>query len=166
MARAKFGGTLDDEYERYRADAAASYMEHVRSLGLRMRSLQEEIERERSLMLPQGLEYSPQPGNPNAYGDAIPDGLSRLQAMVEAYCAELAGYVAERQEAHEAVSRIARPERREALRGHYLAGKTWERVCVDMGYSYDGMMKLRRGALCELYDLMPHRWRDPLHRAI
>lgn len=164
--KADEGGGLEEEYARYRADAARAYMEHVRSLGLRMQSLREEIERERSLLLPQGVAYSSQPKSPNAYGDAIPDGLDRLQRLVEGYCAELSGYAAERQRAHEAVSRIARPERREALRGHYLAGKAWERVCVDMGYSYRNMMNISRAALSELYDFMPHEWRDPVYSAI
>ena len=42
----------------------------------------------------------------------------------------------------------------------------WERVCVEMGYSYDGLMKLRRRALLHAYDVMPHTERDSLPPAI
>lgn len=47
-----------------------------------------------------------------------------------------------------------------------MLGKTWEMVCVEMGYSYSGMMKLRRRAVDEVYDLMPEEWRrNPIPNA-
>ena len=35
-----------------------------------------------------------------------------------------------------------------------------------MGYTLNGMMKLRRRAVTEFYDVMPTEWRDPRHPAL
>ena len=61
-----------------------------------------------------------------------------------------------------------------ALHLYYLAfdenGKrrfdTWEKVCVEMHYTYDGLMKLIRRAKLELYGLMPHTERPLIESAI
>lgn len=42
-----------------------------------------------------------------------------------------------------------------ALALHYLSLKPWREVAREVGYSYDGMMTLRRRALAELWEHMP-----------
>ena len=79
---------------------------------------------------------------------------------------ELQGYVEEQHDAHVRLREIEAPELVQALTGYYLLGKSWELCCVEMGYSWNGMMALRRRALLRAYDHMPHWWRDRVHPAI
>ena len=81
---------MTDESQRWRADRARDYLEHVRGLSLSLESRQQEIEELRSKMLPQGIVYGGMPGSPNAYGDAIPDGIAKLEALIASYRNELA----------------------------------------------------------------------------
>ena len=65
-----------------------------------------------------------------------------------------------------ALARMQDPTEALCLTLYYVdACDTWERVCVEMHYSYDGMMKLRRRALVHAYDVMPHIERNPTYRA-
>ena len=69
-------------------------------------------------------------------------------------------------EAAIALARMQDPTEALCLTLYYVdACDTWERVCVEMHYSYDGMMKLRRRALLSAYGVMPHTERDPTYRA-
>lgn len=154
------------EGERHRAEVARAYMRHVRDLGIAARRLQGEIDAAREMMLPGAVRYDATPKSPNAYGDAIPDGVARLQEMIAGYLTELAGYVEEQHEAHEALSRLADERGRTVLTEHYLLGRTWEEVAVHVGYSYPYTKEIARAALAELADCLPPGWREPRHPAI
>ena len=140
----------ETEFERYKYDQARAYLEHVRALSCRAQALRAEVEAQRELA--DGVRAM-------RYGEGGGDG-------VEGYCSELAGYVAEQDRAHACVRLMERPEHVQAITGRYLLGRSWERVCVDMGYTWDGMMKLRRRAVTEFYDVMPTEWRYPRHPAL
>lgn len=156
----------ETEYERYKYDQARAYLEHVRSLSCRTQALRAEVEAQRELADGvRAMRYG-EGGGGSAEADRTADTVARLQELVACYCAELAEYVSEQQAAHERVRLMERPEHAQAITGRYLLGRTWERVCVDMGYTWDGMMKLRRRAVTEFYDVMPTEWRDPRHPAI
>ena len=158
---------MTEEYEQYRRAQAARWLEHVMSLGSRVRALRAEIEEQRAVA--SGLKaivYDGMPRQTCAYGDAIPDAVIRIQELIRDYCSELAGYVDEQREAHDALAKIGDESRRSALTLHYLAGRSWEEVCVEMRYSYRRIMEIRAEALCELYDHMPPEWRDPMHPAL
>ena len=58
------------------------------------------------------------------------------------------------------------PTEAAVLARYYLKGDCWERVCVDMSYSWQGMMAIQRRALLHVYPLMPYRERDPLPPAM
>lgn len=105
--------------------------------------------------------------------DAIPNAIIAAEEMGEVYGNlrdEASRHVVK---AEAALAVMGNQAGARALSLYYLAfdanGKrmydTWEKVCVEMSYSYDGMMKLVRRAKLELYDLMPHTERDPLHGA-
>lgn len=158
---------MTEEYERYCRAQAARWLEHVMSLGTRVRALQAEIDAQRELASGvKGMSYDGMPGPKTAYGDALPDAVARIEDMVACYCTELAGYVDEQREAHAALAGMEDEACRSAITRHYLACESWERVCVEMGYTWDGLMKLRRRAMLDAYEVMPIRWRDPIHRAV
>lgn len=158
---------MTEEYERYRRSQAARWLEHVRGLGNRIRTLQSEIEAQRDIAAGvQAVCYDGMPKSPNASADAIPNAVAALQELIADYLTEQAGYVEEQRDAHEALRMIDDAECSECLTRHYLLGDTWEQCCVRMGYTWDGMMSLRRRSLLAAYDFMPTEWRDPMHRAI
>lgn len=53
-----------------------------------------------------------------------------------------------------------------ALALHYLSLKPWREVAREVGYSYDGIMCLRRRALAELCEHMPKEVRDDVPAAL
>lgn len=137
---------------------AEAYLSHVRSLALRVQLLQEQIDRKRSMLEPCAIRYR-EASAPGTVGDAMEAGVIELHGLIRDYCTELVGYVEEQREAHHALMMLPRPEYAAALAGYYVHGKSWEQVCVDMGYSYDGIMSLRRRAVPLVYDVMPESWR-------
>lgn len=158
---------MTEEWERYRREQAAKWLEHVRKLGERAETLRMEIDAERDAA--SGLQAVRYDGMPHAKGvasDAVPDAVSRIQERVADYVAELSRYESERFEAHAALAEMSDEAGHRALTMHYLLGRSWEQCCVEMGYTYDGMMSVRKRALCEAYGLMPCRWRDPMERAV
>lgn len=156
----------ETEYERYKYDQARAYLEHVRALSCRTQALRAEVDAQRELADGvKAMRYG-EVGGGGADGDRMAETVARLQELVRGYCAELSVYVSEQQAAHERVKLMERPEHAQAITGYYLLGRTWERVCVDMGYTWDGMMSLRRRAVSAFYDVMPCEWRDPRHTAV
>lgn len=141
-----------------RHHCAERYMLYVRSLVVRINIMRDEIERQRALLLPAGIRYGESVAC-SVSGDAMEDGVIKLQEMIGEYCTELVEYVEQQKAAHEALAKLSKPERTEALTHHYLQGITWEETCVKMDYTWHGMMKLRKKALIELYDHMPEEWR-------
>lgn len=156
----------ESEFERYKYDQARAYLEHVRALSCRLDSLRAEVEAQRELADGvKAMRYG-EGGGGSAQSDQVAETVARLQKLVQDYCVELASYAAEQETAHACVKLMERPEYVQAITSYYLLGRTWERTCVDMGYKWDGMMKLRRRAIVEFYNVMPTERRDPRHPAI
>ena len=143
---------------------ATAYLEHVRSLKTRIDSLREEIDLNSDMFgtTTRYREKVSKSGDPKSFENSV----IRLHELIEDYCTELAGYVDEQYVAHGVMRRLSRPEYARALTAYYVRGKSWELCCVDMGYTYDGMMGLRRKAIQEVYDFMPETWRrEPIPNA-
>ena len=137
---------------------AKAYLDYVRSLHQRIKSLQENIERQKAMMLPSGIAYSESVAQSSS-GDVLENGVIRLQELIQEYCTEMAEYVEQQKIAHDVFNGLSKPEYTIALTKYYALGKSWEQVCVDMGYSWGGMMKLKRAAELEVYNVMPEEWR-------
>lgn len=158
---------MTEEWERYRRGQAAKWLEHVYRMGLRVETMQREIDAEREAACGlKAIQYDGMPKAPTSTGDALPSAVIRIQERIAAFVEEMARYTDERGRAHDALSGMSDPLEHRALTYHYLLGYSWEECCVRMHYTYDGMMKLRARALCSAYDLMPLEWRDPMERAI
>lgn len=106
--------------------------------------------------------------------DAIPNAIIAADEMAELYGGLIDSASRRVAKAQEALAAMENQGGARALSLYYLtfddAGRrkydTWEKVCVEMDYSYDGMMKLARRAKLELYDLMPHTERPKVESAI
>lgn len=159
---------MDDELQRYRIEQAERWLKKVRrTVGLSKKleeSANEVMARAKNL---RSVDYSAIRVTTSPTPDAIPDAIILADEM-----GETLGVLSE--SARDRVNQAARAltEMDDAtevtcLLLYYVdAYDTWERVCVAMEYTYDGMMKLRRRALLHAYDVMPHAERDPLQPAI
>lgn len=157
---------MTDEWERYRRERAAAWLDSVARLGVRVETLRMEIDAERdSASGLRAVAFDGMPGGSSS-GDAIPNAVIRINDRIAAYAEEMDRYLGKRAEAHHALAKMGDEFEHRALTLHYLLGKTWEECCVEMHYSYDGMMKLRRRALCDAYDVMPLEWREPMESAV
>ena len=160
------GMLRSSEGDRFRASCSRAYMEHVRDLSLSVRRLQAEIDSAREMLMPGAARIDGMPASPNAYADAIPDGVADLQDLVADYCAELAACVEEQRAAHAALSHLSGEAGRTVLALHYVSGLTWERAAAQVGYSAPWAKEIARAALAELYDFLPPGWAAPRHPAV
>lgn len=137
---------------------AKDFLEYVRGLEIRIGYIQSEIESMRAKLELTGIQYREGVAT-STKGDKLENGVIALQELIETYCTELAEYVELQEQAHKAVAKLKKAEHAKALTKYYLQHESWEQVCVEMGYSWHGMMKLKRRALIEFYDYMPEEWR-------
>jgi len=121
-----------------------------------------------------GIDYSSMTGGaPQPTPDAIPNAIIAAEEMGELYGSLRDAASRRAALAQEALASMDNQGGARALSLYYLTfdenGRrmydTWEKVCVEMSYTYDGMMKLVRRAKLELYDLMPHTERPRVERA-
>lgn len=150
----------EDEYRRYRVAQAAAYMEHIRKMRSQIRMLQAEISERRELASGlRGIDYADSAPHGAASPDKVPDAVIRIAELTEELQDKADEYVDERDEAMRALEALERPEHAEALAAHYMRGIPWQNVCDEMGYTWDGMMSLRRRALDGVWESMPAEWR-------
>ena len=157
---------ITEEWDEYKYEQARAWLEYVRGLGERAKVAQALVESERELLDGlRGIDYSSDgPTSPN--DDALVDAISRLQDHIKQYIENLVEYVDVRADAVKRINGLKYAHEIECLYYRYMRNKSWEEICVDMAYTHDGMMKLRRRAIVSAYEVMPNDWRDPLHPAI
>ena len=120
-----------------------------------------------------GLDYSAVNVSTSPTPDAIPNAIIAADEMAGLY-GSLRNSAAKRVgKAQAALAAMENQGGARALSLYYLTfdanGRrmydTWEKVCVEMHYTYDGMMKMVRRAKLELYDYMPHTERPRIEGA-
>lgn len=142
----------------WKVERAGSYLESIRRLGEDVAAQQALADAQRELADGvRGIDYSALRVSTSPSGSQVEDALERIQSAVAEYCTLAAEYTDMRMEANRALCLMGDFTEARALRCRYLLGWDWERICVEMRYTYDGMMKLRRRALCSFYDVMPGR---------
>ena len=159
---------IDEELQRYRIEQAEAWLVRVRKTAGYAKRVSESAEavmaRADNL---RGIDYSAVSVSTSPTADAIPDAVILAEELGETMQVISATARDRVTAAAEALSRMEDPTEATCLQLYYVdAYDTWERVCVDMHYSYDGMMKLRRRALLSAYDVMPHSERDPRQPAV
>ena len=157
---------MDDEYRQYRIDQAHAYLERVRRMGEDCAGLQQQVDdaRARASGL-KGIDYSAVQVQSSPTPDAIPNAVAAIMASIQEYVTELAEYESERMRANDALMKMDDYTSARILRMRYLLGWKWERICTETDYTWDGMMSLRRRALCDFWEVMPHTERDPMEPA-
>lgn len=158
--------TRDPEWRRLRVAKAREYCEHVGDLMTECGALSERARRIRERMDVGGIAYDGPQGSPNAYGDAIPDGVAALEealgerdALINEAAAEVLGF-------QRCVQKVSDPRHRAVLDAKYVQGMTWAEVEQATNITERWCRELCCDALDELYDLMPHQWREMVPRAV
>lgn len=154
-----------NDIERYKADQASRWLDGVRSIHVRTRTLMREIDAQRSMMDGIKAVSYDSSGTRCASDDAIPNAIASMSRMVSKLCAEVDSLVAEQAAAHDVLSRLDDQEMCEILTMYYINGETWESIRTAMCCSYASIMRKRNAALVSVYDAMDPEMRDPIYRA-
>lgn len=72
---------MAEEFDALKRSRARAYLESVRAERVKVDALRDELAFERESMEPKGIRFDKLGGCSSAYADAIPDGVSRLEAM-------------------------------------------------------------------------------------
>lgn len=143
----------NSELGSFKASTSAMWLEEVRRL-------KKEADLAYDLMLDErrmldglkGIDYAKVPTGSSQ--DPMLGSIERLEASMGRYSEKMAEYIEERDKAAASIRLIAMPGRA-VLAYYYLAGKTWPWIERRLSYSHGGVMKIRRQALTELFDVMP-----------
>lgn len=157
---------MTEEWETYRYHQARVWLEHIRGLGEKVASTQAMIEAERDLMDGVRAIDPTKEGGSSRADDAMVDIIERMERHVREFLVLVSEYEDERMDARKRLAKLPEATERAALTYRYLLGWSWELICVEMNYTHDGMMKLRRRAIVNAYDVMPLEKREPIYHAI
>lgn len=112
-----------------------------------------------------GVQYKPDPANPNVNADSILNCLAQLEEVQMRLGEEIALNLCEINQAWE----LCRPkisEERHILWLHYVQGMPWKKIAYALHVSDSTLFRMRRIGIEELYDAMPEEWRrDDAHKA-
>lgn len=155
---------MTDDFKRY---AAEMYAEHVRQMKLKSDALEFDVNSMReSLTGVRGMTYTGMPTSPNSYGDAIPDGVAKLEDMISESITALTEWLDVKRTACECFSTLD-ANSYALLTYHYANALTWSETAERMGYSYEHVIRrLKPAALRGLYDAMPEEWRRNFPNAL
>lgn len=157
---------MAEEFDALKRSRARAYLESVRAERVKVDALRDELAFERESMEPKGIRFDKLGGCSSAYADAIPDGVSRLEAMAERYSLRERGYIEASSRAREAISAARSAKGASVLMRRYLLDEPWCEVAADVGCSSRTAMRLHDEALLDVYEAMPHKWRIPRHPAV
>lgn len=153
------------EFDEWKAEQAAKWLRHIRELKHDIARLEDDIEVQRSLALPSGIDYSMPSVSKSPSPDAIPNAVVRLEESIAQYTTELVGYLDEKQQARECISRLGDARYRAVLSLYYVNGHSWATVGEKVGYSEVHCKELRSEALPSVYEVMPREYRTKIPRA-
>ena len=150
------GFCLDAEFRRYRANVAAKYLERVRGMGMRVKSIKYAIEDLRlSASGVSGLDYSKGNVATSPSADAIPNALDTIDSLISELACKREAYENELAIVIRAINRMENQRSAAIIEMHYISNKTWRECAEVFHYSKRWMMNARQIALSEFYEVMP-----------
>lgn len=153
------------EFDEWKAEQAAAWLRHIRELKHDIARLEDDIEVQRSLALPRGIDYTAPKVASSPTADAIPNAVARLEESIAQYTTELVGYLDEKQRARECLGLLDDARYRAVLMLYYVNGHSWATVGEKVGYSEVHCKELRSEALPYVYEVMPREYRTRIPRA-
>lgn len=156
-----------DELEAYHYEQAKRWLEHVAKLKYALSSSRDMLEMFGALAdQARGIDPTMENVTGGGHTDRLADAITKLDEARAQWQANLSAYAYEADDASRRIECLEDAAERSALLLHYVHGKPWERVCVQMDYSYDGIMDVRRRAVLHVYQYMPLEWRDRKYNAL
>ena len=126
-------------------DEKKEYLKSYRKIGRELRSLSEEIRQLRDAWVLPSIVAD---GLPKSNGGSDLSGYAARLDELEHKLREKVAELYKRQTEIEAnISAMKDANERTVLRNYYLCGMTWERVAVEMGYSWQYIHKIHGRAL-------------------
>ena len=126
-------------------DEKKEYLKSYRKIGRELRSLSEEINQLRLSQIMPGIVSD---GLPKSSGGSDLSGYAARLDELERKLREKAAELYKCQTEIEAdISAMKDANERTVLRNYYLCGMTWERVAVEMGYSWKQVQRMHGRAL-------------------
>lgn len=156
---------MTTEYDEWKAEQAAAWLRHIRELKHDIARLEDDIEVQRSLALPRGIDYSVPRVAASPSADAIPNAVARLEESIAQYTTELVGYLDEKEQARDCISRLGDARHRAVLGLYYVNGHSWATVGDKVGCSEARCREIRMEALPMVYEVMPREHRIMVPRA-
>lgn len=155
---------MTDDFKQY---AAERYADHVREMKLKSDALDFDVRSMRdSLTGVKGMNYTGMPSSPNSYGDAIPDGVAKLEQLIAESMTALIEWLDVKKEACGCFSKLD-AKSYALLTYHYANALTWAETASRMGYTPEHVQrKLKPAALRDLYAVMPEEWRQNFPKAL
>lgn len=121
------------------------YLKSYRKIGRELRSLSEEIRQLRDAWILPGIVSD---GLPKSSGGSDLSGYAARLDELERKLREKVAELYKRQTEIEAdISAMEDANERTVLRNYYLCGMSWERVAVEMGYSWRQIHRIHGEAL-------------------
>lgn len=156
-----------DELQTYHYDQARAWLEHIAKLKHAVTSSRNMVDMfEAFADQARGIDPTREQVSGGQYVDRLAETVIKLDEARAQWAANLQAYTDEAADAAERIKCLEDAAERSALLLHYVDGKTWERVCVQMDYSYDGIMDVRKRAVLHMYEHMPLEWRDRKYNAL
>lgn len=149
------------EFDKLRAVRARNYLASVRAAKARLLRQHDRRAEQLERMGMKAIVYTGMPGNPNSYGDAIPDGVAKLDVIDDLVSAAVAEWNETLAQAMKCLYAMPDPDYSELLERHYIDGEIWAVVALNMGKSVSWCQYSRLPALMQLYDTMPSEYRIP-----
>ena len=147
---------MDSDKMRWHAHQAALYLDHVKGMSDRIRSLDWTIaDLEAKARGVKSFDYSKDLVKTSPNGDAIPNNVAKLIKIKEDRERKRELYEAEIDAVSRALDRMPNQTYGAMLELHYIGGATWQETADELNYSKHGIMKARQKALAMFYDYMP-----------
>lgn len=152
---------------KWRASQSAEYLETVRSKAIRIKSLVIAIVEQRALAEGlSGIDYSKDKVKTSPTDAHMSNAVCKLYELIDDKQATVDAYQADIQAAYRAIDKMPSAECAAALEMHYIGGASWTHCGEVLGYTKQGMMRLRTRALSEFYEYIPAIKQVPIPEAI
>ena len=149
------------DFDHLRATRARSYLASVRAAKARLSRQRDRRAEQLEQMGVKAIVYTGMPGSPNSYGDAIPDGVAKLDSVDDSISAAIAEWEEAITQAIKSLYAMPDSDYSELLERRYIDGEIWGAVAQSMGKSVSWCQYSKVPALIQLYDTMPSEYRIP-----
>jgi DNA-directed RNA polymerase specialized sigma subunit len=131
---------------------AREYLSRAYKIDRRVDAYLDEIQQLRAMAERSTGTYSATRHGGTPQRSKVETALVRIDELERLVNANIDDLVSAKQEIHDAIKRVDKPEERMLLQLRYLNGKKWEEIAVEMNYSWQHTHKIHAKALDKIKD--------------